>query len=98
MRYLSGTLSGTLFAGTGVAGSSNTQLVTPYGIYFDLPTNSLLIANTGIHSVVRWIVGASNWTFVVGSNNSLPGSSSTEFKTPVDVTLDPMGNIYVADT
>jgi hypothetical protein len=97
MRYLSGSLSGTIIAGTGVSGPNNTQLSTPYGVYFDMPTNSLLIANTGMHNVVRWVLGASNWTLVAGNVNGLPGSSSTELNTPVAVTVDPMGNVYVAD-
>ena len=98
MCYTLGSLSGTLCAGTGVAGINNTQLYLPYGIYFDLPSNSLTIANTIGHNIVRWEKGASHWTLVVGNSNGLSGSSSTDLNTPVDVTTDPMGNVYIADT
>jgi hypothetical protein len=98
MRYLSGTMSGTIAIGTGTPGLNNTQLSASYGIYLDLPTNSLLIANMGRNSIVRWLLSASTWTLVVGNNNGVSGSSSAELNTPIDVTVDPMGNIYVADT
>jgi DNA-binding beta-propeller fold protein YncE len=97
MYYRSGSMSGTLVAGTGVSGPNNTQLSSPYGVYFDLPTNSLLITNTGMHNVVRWVIGASNWTLIAGNSNGLAGSSSTQLSTPADVISDPMGNVYVAD-
>lgn len=98
MRYLSGAMTGTIAAGTGIVGSSNTQLSASYGICLDLPTNSLLIANAGRNNIVRWILGASNWALVAGNSNGTSGSSSTDLMAPADVTVDPMGNIYVADT
>jgi len=97
MRYLSGSMSGAIVAGTGISGPNNTQLSSPYGIYFDLPTNSLLIANVGTNNIVRWVIGASSWTLVAGNSNGAPGSSSTALYTPADVKVDPMGNVYVAD-
>jgi len=97
MYYRSGSMSGTLVAGTGVSGPNNTQLSSPYGVYFDLPTNSLLITNTGMNNVVRWVIGASNWTLIAGNSSGLAGSSSTQLNTPIGVIADPMGNVYVAD-
>jgi hypothetical protein len=98
MRYLSGALSGTVVAGGNGNGTNNTQLLLPYGIAFDSSSNSLVIANYGAHNVVRWVLGASNWTLVAGSINGLSGSTSTLLNHPVGVTLDSTGNIYVADS
>jgi hypothetical protein len=97
MRYLSGSISGAIAAGTGIAGPNNTQLSSPYGIYFDLPTNSLLITNVGMNNIVRWVIGASSWILVAGNSNGASEFSSTALHSPADVTLDPMGNLYVAD-
>jgi DNA-binding beta-propeller fold protein YncE len=98
MYYRSGSMSGMLVAGTGISGPNNTQLSVPYDIYYDLPTNSLLIANSGMNNIVRWVIGASSWTLIAGNSNGLAGSSSAQLSTPIGITSDPMGNVYVADT
>ncbi|CAF4393830.1 unnamed protein product, partial [Adineta steineri] len=85
-------------AGGNGAGTGNTQLYYPYGFAFDSSSNSLLIANYQTHNIVRWVLGASNWTLVIGSPTGLSGSTSTLLNQPVGITLDPMGNIYVADS
>ncbi|CAF4468004.1 unnamed protein product [Rotaria sp. Silwood2] len=41
---------------------------------------------------------ASNWTLIAGSANGVAGSSSTMLNTPMGLTLDPSGNIYVTDS
>jgi len=96
MSYRSGSMLGTTAAGTGVAGSNTTELSIPYDVYYDSPTNSLFISNMGMNTVVRWVVGASNWELVAGTHG-LGGSSSTQLFVPIGITLDPMGNLYVAD-
>ncbi|CAF5030639.1 unnamed protein product [Rotaria sp. Silwood1] len=88
---------GTVVAGGNGYGYNNTQLSNPVGLYFDSSTNSLLIANKDAHNIVRWVLGASNWTLVAGSNNGIQGTTSTLLSFPNDVILDSMGNIYVAD-
>ena len=97
MGYTLNSTVGTLIAGGNGAGFSNTQLNNPRGLYFDSTTNSLLIANPGANNVVRWVIGASNWTLVAGSINGSAGNGSTTFNNPWDVTLDRTGNMYVAD-
>ena len=67
------------------------------GVYYDSVTNSVLVANAGANNIVRWPIGASSWTLVAGNMNGMAGNSSTELNVPMDVTLDPMGNVYVAD-
>jgi sugar lactone lactonase YvrE len=98
MSYASGANNGTLVFGFyGGAGTNNTQLYRPNGLYFDSITNSLLIANSGSNNIVRYVFGDSVWTLVAGNFNGSSGATSTALNTPVDMTLDPMGNMYVAD-
>jgi hypothetical protein len=97
MSYLFGASSGTLVAGDTTAGSSRTQLNYPAGLYFDSLSNSLIIANHLCHNIVRWVLGATNWTLVAGDINCVSGNSSTELNYPRDVIFDPMGNLYLAD-
>ncbi len=97
MSYTLNSTVGTLVAGGNGAGNSSTQLNNPRGLYFDSTTNSLIIANPGANNVVRWVIGASSWTLVAGDINGASGSGSNTLNNPWDVTLDPMGNIYVAD-
>ena len=57
-----------------------------------------MIVNAGANNIVRWVIGASNWTLVIGDANGSAGSTSTLLSNPMDVVLDSMGNMYVADT
>ncbi|CAF4193876.1 unnamed protein product [Adineta steineri] len=98
MRYLVNASSGTVVAGGNGAGSGITQLYYPYGFAFDASSNSLLIASYPNNNIVRWVLGASSWTLVIGTSTGLGGSSSTLLYQPVGITLDPLGNIYVADS
>jgi sugar lactone lactonase YvrE len=97
MQYQSDASSGTVVAGGNGSGKNSTQLWRPYGLCFDTWTNSLIIANYGANNVVRWVIGASSWTLVAGSINGTSGSTSLLLNGPIDVKLDPMGNVYVAD-
>ena len=98
MKYLSNASSGTVVAGGNGAGLNRTQLNYPYGMSFDSFSNSLVIANYGAHNVVRWVLGASNWTLVAGSISGLSGNTSTLLNKPLSVTLDSVRNLYVADS
>ncbi len=98
MHYTVGNSSGSLVAGQLGAGCSNTQFNGPFAIYFDSLTNSLLISTYFCHQIVRWVLGATNWTLVTGSSSGLSGSTSNTLVLPVGLTLDPMGNLYVADS
>jgi len=97
MVYTFGNSSGLLVAGQGTAGCSNTQFNASRSVYFDSITNSLLISSHYCHQIVRWILGATNWTLVAGSSSGLSGSNSNTLRYPVGLTLDPMRNLYIAD-
>ena len=98
IQYLLGASSGNVVAGGNGAGMGSTQLNGPLGIYLDLTSNSLIIANREANNIVKWVLGASIWTLLVGSGSGSSGSSSTLLNGPCGVILDPLGNIYVADT
>ncbi|CAF3862296.1 unnamed protein product [Rotaria sp. Silwood1] len=70
----------------------------PKGIFYDSSTHSIVIANEGANNVVRWVIGASNWTLLAGSSTGAFGSTSMLLTSPRDVTFDSMGNMYVADS
>lgn len=90
--------SGTILVGGQGAGTNWTQLNTPMGLYFDSPSNSLIIANCYANNIVRSRLNTNVWELVVGNITGSYGYTSNELWYPQDVTLDPMGNIYVADT
>ncbi|CAF1471938.1 unnamed protein product [Adineta ricciae] len=97
MGYKPGNLTGFVVAGGNGQGSNYSQLNDPIAMDFDSVTNSFVIANFNRHNIVRWTLGANNWTLVAGDSNGLPGSTSTSLYLPTGLTLDPMGNLYVAD-
>lgn len=66
-------------------------------MYFDTESQSLIVTNYGANNIVRWKLGENAWTLLAGNRNGSAGSTSTELKGPTTVTLDPMGNLYVAD-
>ena len=96
MSYASGATNGTLVIGGLGAGLNNTQLNSPIGVYFDSISNYLFIGNFGGQNIVRCALGDTSWTQVAGAVGVI-GSSSTLLSFPTGVTLDPMGNMYVAD-
>ncbi|CAF1342194.1 unnamed protein product [Adineta ricciae] len=97
MSYLFNALSGTFAAGSSTFGIGVTQLWKPAGLYFDILSNSLVIANHNAQNIVRWILGKSSWTLVAGDANGASGTNATLFKNPQQMTFDPMGNMYVVD-
>jgi len=91
MQYQHGSSVGNVIAGGNGYGSNTSQLSTPYGLYFDIFSNRLVICNAGMPRIVWWRIGDHNGTIVTGNY-------STSLSSPFGVNLDPMGNIYVADT
>jgi len=98
MRYTEGNNTGVLVAGGNGRGNNINQLNYPMGIYFESSSNSLIIANTFSNNIVRWRIGDSNWTLVTGNLNATRGNSPSSLYNPFALGVDPMGNMYVADT
>ena len=92
--------SGRVVAGGNGAGAGSTQLYNPYGLIYDSISDSLLISNYDVSTLVRWVVGDSQSTSMIGNASAPDGGGSTSLllNRPVGVTMDPMGNIYVADS
>ena len=97
MRYTEGSNTGVRVAGGNGRGSNTNQLNYPMGIYFESSSNSLIIANTLANNIVRWRIGDSNWTLIAGNLNASSGNSPSSLHNPFGLTVDPMGNLYVAD-
>ena len=83
-------------AGGNGQGNATNQLNGPEGIVYDAVSKSLLITNRQGHTVGRWTLGASSGTLVTGTPG-VPGSSAAMLNSPLGITIDPMGNIYVVD-
>jgi len=97
MQYQYGSSAGSVIAGRGGYGLGASQLSTPFGLYFDTFSNSLIISNCNLPRIVWWKIGDYNGTVVAGSFTGVVGNDSTFLNVPFGVSLDPMGNIYVAD-
>ncbi len=97
MCYAANAMSSDIIADGNGAGTATSQLSYPYAFYFDSLSNSLLIANASGNNIVRWTIGASNWTLVTGDGSGLSGSTTTLLTSLADITLDSVGNMYVVD-
>lgn len=97
MFYPNGIRNGTLVAGGNNKGTKYNRLSGPVGLYLDIASNSLIIANNDANNIVRWTLGASNWTLIAGNPNGSSGSTADRLWSSTDVVLDPMGNAYVSD-
>ena len=97
MYYRVGIKNGTIVAGNSTGGMNAAQLNGALGIYFDEISKSMFIANYLGNNVVRWTLGASNWTLIAGDFNGASGQTANRFNQSTDVILDPMGNVYVTD-
>ncbi|CAF1144770.1 unnamed protein product [Adineta steineri] len=75
----------TIAGGNGRGNKSN-QLIHPHGIYVDNDDDSIYIADTDNHRVVRWGFGAKNGEIVAGGTGS--GRELYQLNFPLDVVLD----------
>ena len=98
MRYAEGNNTGVLVAGGNGRGNNTNQLNGPMGIYFESLSNSLIMGNMEGSNIVRWRIGESSWTLIAGNLNASSGNSPSSLYRPFGLTVDPMGNLYVADS
>mgnify|MGYP001034379627 CR=1 FL=1 len=97
MYYAPGVFNGTVVAGGNGQGLNINQLSYQYSLYHDVVTNSLFIPQCTTNNIIQWPLGASSWTLIADYRNGTASNSSNGFSCPRDITLDPMGNIYVVD-
>lgn len=97
VRWLPNNKTGTIVAGGNGHGTTSTQLYSPSGLYFDSLSNSLYISDSYANIIVRWTLGASNWTLVAGILTGMCEYPPRGLCMPSALTSDPMGNLYVAD-
>ncbi|CAF1046941.1 unnamed protein product [Adineta steineri] len=71
------------------------QLSRPSGVFVDAQ-ETVYVADTQNHRIMRWLQGATNGTLIVGGNGK--GSASDQLDYPSDLFLDRQGNLYVTDT
>ncbi|CAM4821568.1 unnamed protein product [Rotaria magnacalcarata] len=88
----------TIVAGGNGHGTTTSQLYEPLGLHLGSSSNNLYIGYYGAHNIVRWPLGVTNWTLIAGGITGTCGSTSAMLCYPTTVTIDSMGNLYVADT
>jgi sugar lactone lactonase YvrE len=99
MKWAVNASSGTIVVGTtGVSGSSNALLNTPYGLYLDEANSYLYIVDQGNSRIQRYRLNdTANGTTVAGGNGQ--GSSSNKFNRPSSICVSKKtGDMYIADT
>ncbi|CAF1492804.1 unnamed protein product [Adineta steineri] len=87
--------TGQIVAGT-TPGSNANQLKNPTCLYID-NNNTLYICDHDNNRVQKWIQGATTGVTVAGDSTGTQGSTSTLLKTPIDLTFDENGFMYVVD-
>ena len=87
-----------VLGGINGSGPNRTQLPIPYGVHFDYISNSLLVSLRDANAVIRYVLDGDSYTHVAGNINGSAGATSTSLNEPSNLTMDPMGHIYVVDT
>ncbi|CAF1305851.1 unnamed protein product [Adineta ricciae] len=96
-NYLQWNQTGTIVAGTTLAGSAANQFNQPYCLYID-SNDILYVCDYLNHRIQKWLPNATNGTTIAGSSTGLLGSSSLLLYLPFDLTFDVNGYLYVADS
>ncbi|CAF1034450.1 unnamed protein product [Adineta steineri] len=88
--------TGQIVAGTTTTGSGANQLKNPSCLYID-NNNTLYICDHDNNRIQKWIQGAITGVTVAGDSAGTQGSTSILLKTPIDLTFDNNGFMYVVD-
>ncbi|CAF5149693.1 unnamed protein product, partial [Rotaria magnacalcarata] len=95
MKWVEGAIEGIVVAGGKDRGNALTQLRSQNGIVVDA-LGTLYIADSGNHRVTRWTQGDNKQgTLIVGGNGR--GAGANQFNSPVGLSFDRHGNLYVTD-
>ena len=97
VRYFPNSTSEIVAGGT-FCGYAKTQLCKPTGVYFEAVTNSVIISDYTRNSVLRWIIGTSEWIRLAGNVSMIGGNTSAELNHPEGIGVDVIGNLYVPDS
>ena len=74
------------------------EICYPTGLHFEAATNSVIMSDYTRNSVVRWIIGTSEWIRLAGNVSSTSGNTSAELNHPEGLAVDVIGNLYVPDS
>jgi len=86
--------NGTVVAGTGTAGSANTQLNGPTAVYVD-GSGDVFVCDQGNNRIMEWSSPYTSGTCVAGGNGFASGN--TALAAPFGLYLDASGNLFVGD-
>lgn len=95
IKFVEGSLNGSIVAGTGNLGSSLSQLNRPTSVYVDESYN-IYISDSLNYRIIFWQNNATVGIIVAGNGSS--GSTLNTFGSVNSLTVDFQGNIYVCDT
>ncbi|CAF1223829.1 unnamed protein product [Adineta ricciae] len=80
----------------GVVGSTNSQLANPFGVELDRSTNTLYVADTDNHRIMKYLSNSSSGILVAGGNG--PGTGSTQLNNPRGLYFDsPTNSLFIAN-
>jgi len=95
MAYTYNAKNGTMVAGTGVLGSSMSQLNSGARYLFVDSNRNVYVSDQVNQRVIRWQIGNSTGTIAAGTGTA--GSLSTQVNYPYGMWVDSNLNLYVAE-